>query len=265
MLHRDRKLTALFAAEPRGGGGGGRRRRLELIDYEEDLPLVDHKGRSRPMYKASSPKPASWRPSRFTRLLLGTFPGVRTMALFNAKSGLLYLLLGIGAAVSAVLLFDAWSRSYLTFENLAMEPRWLLLHVAALLGAIFLFEILRLLSAIDESLRGPVAPRALAALLIPSLAVLYAAPKVVTFWPRLVESSFCAALVIVAGALPAAIWSIGMAFVRAPDSERRLGWACATLAAFSVGGLAAAAMSMPPDVWSTLRAQGFEVLPALFG
>lgn len=262
MLRRDTRFEARRAAE-RPPGGGGRSRRIEMIQYEEDVPLVDHKGRSKPLYKASRPKPASWRPSRFTRLILGLFPGVRAMALADMKNGLFYALPGIAVAVTAVLLFNAWAKSYETFQVLAMKEKWLLYHAAALLGAVLLFELLRMLAALDENIRGPSAPRALAALFVPSLAVLYAAPKVVSFWPRLVEAAALASGVLLLGALPAAVWSIGMAFARSPRAEKILRWTCVGIGA--VGFLAAGVVfaTMGDTVAAALTRRGFEVLPAL--
>lgn len=262
MLRRDQRFEPRRAAKSGGGGG----RRIELIDYEEDVPLVDHKGRSRPLYKASRPKPGTtWRPSRLTRLLLGVFPGVRAMALSDVKSGIVYTLPGIAVAVTAVLLFNAWSKSYDTFQLLAMQERWLLLHAAAILGAVLVFELLRMLAALDENIRGPRAPRVLAALFIPSLAVLYAAPKLVTFWPRLVEAAALASVVLLLGALPAAVWSIGMAFVRSPQAEKILGWTCAALGAVGFVAAGAGVSTMSATVAAALGRFGFEILPALLG
>lgn len=236
-----------------------------MIDYGSDEPLVDHKGRSKPLYKASRPRPAAWRPSRLTKFALGFFPGVRTMALIDVKAGALYCVLGIAAAVAAVMLWVDWSRTFDNFATFRIQPQWLLVHAAAILGAIVLFEILRLLSALDEKIRGPAAPRVLAAFLLPSLAVLYATPKLVGYYPRVVEAFFCTAVVLTAGALPAAVWSIGMAFVRSPQGQRRLGYASAALALLSLGGLAALYFGLGPSVQETLRANGFELLPSLIG
>ena len=242
-----------------------KKRRLEMIDYGSDEPMVDHKGRSRPLYKASSPKPATWRPSKLTRFLLGGFPGVRAMALVDVKQGALYCVLGIASAVAAVMLWVDWSRTFDNFTTFRIQPRWLLLHAAAILGAVALFELLRLLSALDEKIRGPAAPRVLAAFLVPSLAVIYATPRLVAYYPRLVEAAFCAAVVLATGALPATVWSIGMAFVRSPVAQKRLGIACLAVAVIAVACLAGAVFGLGTGAQATLRANGFELLPSLIG
>jgi hypothetical protein len=158
-----------------------------------------------------------------------------------------------------------WSRTFDNLTTFRIQPRWLLLHAAAIVGAIGLFELLRLLSAIDEKIRGPIAPRVLASFLIPSLAILYATPKILTYYPRLVEAFFGTALVLAAGAVPAAVWSIGIAFVRSPSAQRKLGYACVGLVVVCVAALAVAVFGLGAATQATLRASGFELLPSLIG
>src|SRR5262249_41979635 len=53
--------------------------KIERIDYDLEDPLIDHKGRSRPLYKPRSKRPNVWKPSKPVRVLLGLFPGARVM------------------------------------------------------------------------------------------------------------------------------------------------------------------------------------------
>src|SRR5688572_463043 len=90
--------------------------RIEPIDHGDD-PLIDHKGRSKPLYKRRSKRPprpsARWRPGAFSKLMLGVFPGVRLMALESVPDGLPYAIIGTLALIASVLLA---TRLGVTFE-----------------------------------------------------------------------------------------------------------------------------------------------------
>jgi hypothetical protein len=253
---------------PPSPAGKKRGKNLELIDYSPDEPLVDHKGRSKPMYKARSPRPASWRPSKVIRLLLGLFPGTRLMALETVAQGWPYTLLGLLAIVPAVFLILNMKASALLLENLAIDPVWLLAQAAAVLGLFVVFEVLRLGSFFEEPSKGPRVPRILAAFTLPAALLLVGAPEIVRLSPRLVEASWCAALILLIGGFAGTAWCALEGTVESTEGQKSFRIAgIAIIAVAAVGGVLTGVLSPSTIIalgtWT--KSLGFTVVPSLLG
>lgn len=244
----------------------GRPARLELIEYGPDEQLIDHKGRSKPMYKPRSPRPDTWRPGRAVRMLLGLFPGVRVMALSSARDGAPYAALGLLSLVAGLFLMVGLPSTSSTIDTLLIDPRWTLVHAAAVVVLFVVYETLRLASCFEERTSALRAPRILAALFIPSLITLVFGPLLMPIWPRLVEAAWFSALVLALGATAGMIWT---AFEGTLDDDRmrrtfRTAGLTALVAlvivAIASESFSGAALKM---LASLARLQGFRALPAV--
>ncbi len=189
-------------------GGRQRGKPLELIEYGED-PVIDHKGRTKPLYKRRTKRPPRppkrWRPNSFTKLLLGIFPGMRLMVLESWTDGLPYAIVGMLSLLAGVLLASRFNVTSETLRILAIRPHWFLVHAAALIVAVAVYELARMGASLEETLDRPKAARAASALLLPSALIVLFAPRLIALYPRLVEATWLAAIVLVLGSLPAAI------------------------------------------------------------
>jgi hypothetical protein len=202
------QLRGMKLAQPKRPeqSGAHHASKIAMIDYAPDDSLIDHKGRSRPLYKPRTPRPDVWRPSKPVRVLLGLFPGTRVMALENAKAGLPYAILGMLSLIGALFMVIGWSRTEATLRALLIDERWMIVHGSALVVLLFLFEIMRLASFFEERTAGLKVPRVLAAFLLPAIATLMIGPDQVAMWPQLVESAWFAALVLALGAIAGSVW-----------------------------------------------------------
>src|SRR5207248_3140444 len=131
-------LPPTKGASPRRGS-----KPLQMIDYGPDEQLVDHKGRSKPLYKPRSPKPASWKPSKPVRMLLGLIPGVRLMIAEGVREGAPYAVFGVLALVTALFLIIGIPRTVTNMHALLMDGRWILAQAAGIVMLLFVYEILR--------------------------------------------------------------------------------------------------------------------------
>ncbi len=218
------------------------------------------------MYATSTPRPASWRPGRLMRLGLGLFPGVRVMAMSNALAGLPYLVLGIAATVLGGLLYLEWQIAADNVRTYHIREVYLLLHAGAVVLAALTFEMLRFGSALEEKYYGSRAPRLLAALLLPSLLVLFGGPALVRLWPQLMEALWLTALVIVLGGIPAAIWSAAEGFLMSSERLRRFQIAVGVGLLLAVGSsiaLVFAMHSLRGSIAADAADAGFVLLPRL--
>ncbi|MCK6549062.1 hypothetical protein L6R52_24675 [Myxococcota bacterium] len=244
------------------------RTNLKLIDYANDEPLVDHKGRSRPMYEPRTPRPRSWRPSRPIRLLLGLMPGTRVMALESPRDGLPYLVLGLLALLPALFLVIGWPRTVAQLHSLAFDDRWMLAHAALVVVLLVVFEGLRLASFFEEHTGSLKAPRVLAALLLPSIAIAWKAPELVGIWPQLVEASWFASIVLAIGGLAGTVWCVGDGTLSTPRS--RMVFRIVGLVVL-IAAIAAVVVTEPfgeatlRSLAAYARASGFRTLPGLLG
>ena len=166
------------------------RRRLEMIEYPDGEDLIDHRGRSKPIYKPSTPRPSEWKPGPMARLLLGIFPGLRLMVLKSVPAGLPYALLGLLAGLGALLLVLNWSASTAIIHELRIQPKWILLRGAAVLVLVAVYELLRLGAAVEEQNGGPWTPRIFAAAVLPSFVVVLGTPAVIDTAPKMLESTW---------------------------------------------------------------------------
>jgi hypothetical protein len=238
------------------------RRKLEMIDYGDE-PLVDHKGRTRPLYKARSPRPSAhrrYRPGPFANLLLGLFPGARLIASDGLWAGLPYTIAGLLGLIVAVVLATRFPITSETLRILRIKPELALVHAGALLLGVVIYEVARMGSAIEERSNSPRAARFMAALAIPAAMVTFGAPRLVGLYPRFVEALWFASAVVLVGSIPAA-------FRCAFDLRRKnavIVFALVVIAA--IGGVVTIAMLPPPAraaLAATAAAYGFEILPKL--
>jgi hypothetical protein len=250
-----------------GAGPQRGRKNLELIDHGDD-PLVDHKGRSKPLYKRRTKRPprppARWRPGNFSRLLLGTFPGARLMVMESVPDGLPYAIVGTIALIAGVLLATRLSVTFETLRILAIKQYWFLIHCTALLVTVFVYELARLGSSLEERNDSPKAARAAASLLLPAGLIGAAAPGLIPLHPPLVEATWLAAMVLLLGALPAALrclFDFSKLF-ETPRSKMLAGMAAALLLGISLAtvlGIDDARRAIA----SAAASAGFEILPRL--
>ncbi len=235
-----------------------------MIEYPEGEDLVDHKGRSKPIYKPSSPRPAEWRPGPWARWTMGLFPGLRLMATKNVPAGLPYAILGLLTSLGALLVVLNWSTAMDTIQQLRIQPRWILLRAGAVLLMVGVYELLRMASSLEEAPRGPRVPRVLAAFVLPSFLVVLAVPAFLYIAPQWLEAAWVAALVIGFGALPAAV-SCVLTRLSSPNLDRLRGGAgivLATLIAFTIL-LPLVGVPIFGDLKGAMRAAGFRVVTDL--
>ncbi|MBK8011598.1 MAG: hypothetical protein IPK13_09615 [Deltaproteobacteria bacterium] len=257
-------------AEPKRSGGGPLRgdRGIELLPLatsDEEQPLLDHKGRSRPLYRRRTVvRPQVWRPTHAQRILLGVLPGVRLIVLGESLRGALYA--GFGALCLFATLYFAmrWASHVAGLSRLMIDPRWGLAHAGTLVLLVLGFELTRLGAALEEPARATRTPRFLAAFFLPALLVTIGAPPLVSLWPRLVEASWLAACVIALGTLPAALWCI----VHSPDRPRPLAriWMYPLVMGVCVAIFVAILWLVPEArtaVATFARSHGFALLPDL--
>jgi hypothetical protein len=239
-----------------------------MIDHGDE-PVVDHKGRSKPLYKRRTkrpPRPAaqSWRPGSFAKLLLGTFPGVRLMVLESVPDGLPYAIVGALSLTAAVLLATRTGTTLQSIENLAIKPQWFLAHAAALVLAVIVYELARMGASLEERTDKPRAARAAAALFIPAAVVVLWGPRLVALHPRLVEATWLSAMVLVIGVIPAAVRCL-VDFGSTFDTPRARMLA-ALVAALLLGVGIATVLGIDDArraIASAAANAGFEILPRL--
>ena len=236
---------------------------MQLIEYPEGEDIVDHKGRSKPIYKPSSPRPSQWRPDPIARILLGLFPGLRLMVTKSVPAGLPYALLGLLAGLGTLLVILKWSVHVETIRALHIQPRWILVRATAILALVGVYELLRFGAAVEEQPR-PLTPRVLAALPLPAFVVVTGAPSLLFVAPRALEATWFCALVLGFGTLPGAIACL-FDNVAAFDAGRfrvRAGIVLAVLVATMVF-LPVLGVPLFAGLEGAARAAGFRVLPAL--
>ncbi len=247
-----------MAANSRGG------RQIEMIEYPPGEEIIDHKGRSRPLYKPSTPRPSEWRPGRLSRVVLGWLPGLRLMATKSVPAGLPYALLGLVSGLGALLVLLNWTLAADTLRELRIHPRWILIRGTALLVLVCVYELLRLGATLEENRRPPLGARVLAALAAPALVVIVGAPMIMSASPRLLESAWFAALVVGFGAIPAAVACVFDKLNAASLSRFRIvaGLTLVFLIALAVF-LPAFGLPLFSGLEGAARAAGFRVLPSL--
>ncbi|MEL6189681.1 MAG: hypothetical protein AAFU79_34090, partial [Myxococcota bacterium] len=149
-------------------------------------------------------------------------------------------------------------------EALRITDRVELFDAACLVLLAMAYEALRLASTLDERLRQPRSPRAIAALFLPAAVALAVIPGVVRHAPRLLEAAFSASLVLTLGASAAVVWCTAEDYVVTGEGRRRLvlAWAGAMLAAVVV--VVGIGLFVPDaaDRWADrARDVGFELIP----
>ncbi len=228
--------------------------------------VMNHKGRSQPLYTPRRPRPTRWRPSPTTRVLLGLFPGLRLMAVRKVGAGLPEAILGIVAASSVLFMVVRWPRFVTTLNQLRIDERWLLLYAAMALGSVVVFEALRLACDFAEKPKDPKIPRTIASFVLPALAAIVGIPPIVVLAPRALESLWFAGWVLFLGALPAAVWTTLKGSLKSPATQRNFRIAgLVTLATLAVVLATAGVASSKSrhQLASAADALGFEVLPDL--
>ncbi|MGF1510524.1 MAG: hypothetical protein ACFB9M_13575 [Myxococcota bacterium] len=216
----------------------------------DDAP-VDHKGRSRPIYERRSGQQQPLRTSRWARLLLGIFPGLRFMAGHDGTRGFPFMILGLLVLGACITLVSLWSVTRDQLDRIGGAPALMLLH-AGLIGLLLLaFEALRLATAFPDRTRSTVrTPRFIAFGFLPSAAVVLAAPTLTPLAPRLMEAFVAASGVILLGSLPAMAASGLQPLIPPSDTRRR--WMMA--AALTYTGIVAMgllwAVALPHPEWA---------------
>lgn len=246
----------------------GKKRKIEVIEYGEE-PVIDHKGRSRPLYKPRSPRPQQprrWRPGPIAKAFLGLYPGARLIATVGLREGLPYAILGLIALIVSALLATRFDLTFDTLRALRIKQEVALVHAGALVVAVVTFELLRLGSTFEERSDKPRSARALAAFLLPAGLITFAAPKLISLYPRLVEAIWFASAVLFLGALPASLRCV-FDFGRLFESRRAkaIGGVFGALLLGAAGAAIVGAADTRRTLANAAAAAGFEILPKLLG
>lgn len=231
----------------------------------DDVP-VDHRGRSRPLYQRRSKVPQPMRVARWARLAYGLFPGLRLIAMEDPRAGAPMAGLGLLTLSLAVFLTTRWDVVQEMLRRIGADPALQLVH-AGLIGLMILsFECLRLGSAFLDRARADIAPRAMAALWIPSLAALLSAPATGPLAPALVEPALAAAAVLWVGVTPPALYCI-VDVLLPPSATRRQveRYGPPAVAAAVLLGLGYLLLAPHPEWSAALEGYGFTVLPRWLG
>lgn len=206
-------------ADPSDKGSSARSGGSDIRDpraFSLEDPVIDHKGRSKPLYKPRTPRPKTWKPSKATTFALGVFPGARIMATASFREGSMYTALALAVVVLFSFLAIGWSQTVGALRALQIDDRWILLHAGLIVGLVALFELLRLGSFLEERRVAARGSRVLASLFLPSCAVLLLAPELAATWPRFVEATWCAAAVLASGGLAGMVWCSGEGSLSTP-------------------------------------------------
>jgi len=225
---------------------------------------LDHKGRSRPIYAPRTPRPSQKRVKPGLDVLLGLFPGARLMAEEKVGGGLAYALIGLLSLLPAVVVTISWSARAQAVNKLHMDPGWLVLHGAAAVLSVLLYELVRSASSQNVD-RGRVRlSRWLAALFLPSLAVVLLGPGLVGFAPGPVEAAWLVAIPLAAISIVAAVDAI-RARTELDAGRRSTGLTALFLGLSLVGGLLTLALSVELNASLAKRAEnaGFVKLPLI--
>ena len=227
----------------------------------------DTHGRARPIYGVRTPRPpGAWRPGRLTLLLMGLVPGVRSLVSGQIRTGAPYALLGFGTLLGTLLLLTSYPTTLEALRNLRIQPRFIILHAAAVLALVTAYELLRFGASLEENPSyASRTPRFLAALWLPALFVVTGGPAFVAHAPRLVESAWFAALVLVLGAAPAVVWCALGDMLRDPERQRTFRWGCAATLFTALLVLAGLALGLGAPWSKAAREVGFRLLPGLLG
>jgi hypothetical protein len=233
-------------------------------------PLIDHRGRSRPLYKARRPKPAArWKPPWALDVLLGLVPGARMMVHGEVARGIVFTVVGLVTLVPAIVVMASWARRTRELELLAIAPRWMLVPFVVLVATVLAFEGLRLASELDRLKRSVTASRVIGSLLVPSLAVLFFGPRVVAHAQSVVEPMWFGALVTAASATAAGLWSTlherGDSGDAGPDRRVLIAGAVGIVVLVAVLVVSLASGSTLPMLASASADAGFVWLPSLLG
>lgn len=231
-----------------------------------DSASASRSGRARPVYTPRSPPPGRWRPSRLARVVLGLVPGVRMMALDDARRGLPLAIFGLALALAFGILLTGWEARVHALERLRIVPKLALLDALCIVLIGIAYEALRLTASLEERRRSPWSPRIVAAPFFPALLVVLGAPSILHLSPRWLEALWWAALVAAVGSSPALVWCTFEDRLLTRRARRRLllAW---MVAAFSVGAAVAGPLALSAELRARMAAEaqmrGFQLLPRL--
>jgi hypothetical protein len=186
------------------------------------------------------------------------------MVLESVPDGLPYAIVGFIALLASVFLATRLGVTFETLRIYAIEQRWFLVHHAALLAAVLVYELARLGSSLEERTDKPKAARTAAALLIPAALIAFMAPKLIALHPRLVEATWLAAVIILLGTLPAALRCL-FDFGQLLETPRAK-MIASLVAALLLGVGLATALGIDDArraIASAAASAGFEILPRL--
>ncbi|MEM9114169.1 MAG: hypothetical protein AAGD10_11470 [Myxococcota bacterium] len=228
----------------------------------EEISPIDHKGRSRPIYERRSGGGGPVRTNRWTRLLVGLWPGLRIMAQGRASAGAPYALLGVLLVSQAVLLGSNWKVMEEAIAQYGAQASLLLVPGVLIWASVMAFELLRLATA---HLRPPVPwARIMASFLVPCAGWCIFAPGLVALAPRWVEASAFAAAILAAAAVPATFASVVEVLTVASPSRRRwTRWAYAGMACLGFLIVALVVLVPHPEAAGQAEGAGWRVLAAL--
>lgn len=224
--------------------------------------------RAQPLYTPRTPRPSTWRPGRLTKSLLGTFPGVRTLALDDAQRGLPFTVLGVAIAIAFLVVAIGWSGRHIALAPLRISDRVELLDAVCLLVLLSGFEGLRLVEELERRTRRPWGPRVVAALFFPAALGTCLLPGLVHLGPRLLEAVWWAFAVTAIGSSPAYLYCLLEEHVHTGEERGRVLrlWSAAVVLAVIAVVIAG---QVAPDLlenWSEAAVQaGYRLLPAVLG
>ena len=232
----------------------------------DDRPVVDHRGRTRPLYKPRSERPDTWHPNRWVRALLGLVPGLRLAVMHDLRSGAALLVTGLLTLGAALFVGGAWSRTEASLARLQIDRRFMIIHGAILVLLVLLYELQRLASSVAEREKLPLAARGLGALLLPAAVTAFACASLMPVAPRSLEACFFSAVIVAVGALPAAISCAAEGALRGGDERRMFRLAGAALLAVLTIALVLSAVLGGASLDALAHAAasaGFRVLPGM--
>lgn len=199
-------------------------------------------------------------------MVLGIVPGVRTLALEDARLGVPFALAGVALILAFLVVSIGWRGRHLVLGPLRISEAVELADVVCLLALLSAYEGLRLVEELERRTRRPWASRMIAAVFLPALLATVLLPSVVRHAPRLLEALWWASAALATTASPAAIHALVEEHVHGPPRRRLLvGWATAVATgALVFVGVAQASPTF--EDWARSAAeQGFRLLPVVLG
>lgn len=170
----------------------------ELPLGPDGQPLIDHRGRSKPLYKPKRPRPESFRPSPWLTVVLDFIPGAWFITKKNKiVVGLSYLLAGVLALIPGIVALTGFHRMVGMVERLGFREYWILAYALIPLASASAFETLRLLALRGRRRKEPQPyARLLSALFLPSLLLVIGLPGIIDVEPAILRPLWYAGVIL---------------------------------------------------------------------